>query len=221
MTNAILQLPLDGIGKKIDALQLTVGGNLVLQQRVIARRHERTLTTRYWFSSGALVVGASADAAITGRVYIENDTDSTVLIALTRVAFKSQHASVIATPTAPRFTLRGFTFTQSASPTGTAIVGVKQDSTLAAKNAKWNVRTAKTNMTVTDVGDIASFYPVAALTAVGAATPTYDLWQPEPDRPLIIRAGEGVMIKQADAGTTSDTRVVSFDIEIEEFTDAA
>src|SRR4051794_10458840 len=111
MTNAILQLPGDGIGKKVDALSLTVGGNLVHQQRVISRRHERTLTMRYLFNSGSLVIAAAADASNVGRVYIENDPDSTVLLTVSDVRFTSQHASVLATPTAPRIALRTFTFT--------------------------------------------------------------------------------------------------------------
>jgi hypothetical protein len=221
MTNAYLGMPLDGIGKKVDAVSLTVGGNLVHQQRVIARSHERTLTTRYWFNTGSLVVGAAADAAITGRVYIENDVDSSVLIAVTRVVFTSQHASVLATPTSPRIALRTFTFTQSGSPSGATIAGAKQDSTLPNKNAKWDVRTAKTLMTVTEAADIAIFYPVSALTAVAASTPARDEWVPGADRPLIVRPGEGLMVKQADAGTASDTRVFALSFEIEEFTVAA
>lgn len=220
MTNAYIALPTDGVGKKVDALSLTVAATLVHQQRMIARAHERTLTTRYWFSSGSLVIGAAADAANVGRVYVENDPDSTVLLAVTRIGFTSQHASVLATPTSPRIALRTFTFTGN-TPSGAAVTGAKQDSTLAAKDANWNVRTAATGMTITEVADIAVFYPVAALTAVAAATPARDEWKPEPDRPLILRAGEGLMVKQADAGTTADTRVFAVVIEVEEWTVAA
>jgi hypothetical protein len=219
MTNAILQMPLDGVGKKVDALQLSVGGNLVLQQRVVARRHERTLTTRYHFTTAG-VVGAAADGALAGRVYVENDPDSTVLIAVTRVKFTSQHASVLATPTAPRFVLRSFTFTGN-TPSGTAVTGVKQDSSLAAKDLNWNVRTVSTGMTITEAGDLETFYPVGALTAVAASTPHMAEWKPESDVPLILRAGEGLMLKQIDAGTTSDTRVWALTVDVDEWTVAA
>lgn len=219
MTNAILQLPGDGIGKKIDALSLTVGGNLVHQQRVIARRNERTLTTRYSFTTAG-VVGASADSSNVGRVYVENDPDSTVLIAVTRVKFTSQHASVLATPTAPRYVLRSFTFTGN-TPSGTQVTGVKQDSTLAAKDSNWDVRTAATGMTITEAGDLDTFYPVAALTAVAASTPHMAEWKPESDVPLILRAGQGLMLKQIDAGTASDTRVWALTVDVEQYQDAA
>lgn len=218
MTNARVTLPLDGIGKSVDMLALTVAATLVHQQRVIARSHERTLTTRYWYDTGSLVVGASADAAQTGRVYIENEVGSGILLAVTTARFHSQHASALVTATAPRIALRTFTFTQSGSPSGAALVGVKQDSTLPNKSALWEARTAKTNMTVTEVGDLAVFYPVVALTAVGACAPISDIWRPEPDRPLILRPGEGLMVKQVDAGTASDTRLVGFSFELEEWT---
>lgn len=220
MTNAFLGMPLDGVGKKVDALSLTVAANLVHQQRVIARSHERTLTTRYSFNSGSLVIAAAADSANVGRVYVENDPDSTVLIAVTRVRFTSQHASVLATPTAPRIALRTFTFTGN-TPSGAAITGAKQDSSLAAKDTNWNVRTAATGMTIAEVADIEVFYPVAALTAVAASTPASSEWKPASDSVLILRAGEGLMVKQADAGTASDTRVFSVTVDVDEWTVAA
>lgn len=217
MTNAYAQLPADGSGRKVDALQLTVGGSLVLQQRMIARQHERTLTTAYWYHSGALTVAAAADAANVGRVYVENDPDSTVLIAITRIKFSSQLGSALATPTSPRIVIRQFTFTGN-TPSGTAITGVLQDSTLAAKDSNWNVRTADTGMTITEGGDITGFYVVAGATAVGYSAATVDQWVPaDPMRPIVLRAGQGVMVKQADAGTASDTRRFSVDLDIEEW----
>ena len=217
MTNTYAQLPANGSGQKVDALQLTVGGNTVLQQRMVARAHERTLTTRLWYHSGALTVGASADGANVGRIYVENDPDSTVLIAITRVRFSSQLGSALATPTAPRFVLRAFTFTGNI-PSGTAITGVEQDTSYGAKDANWNVRSAATDMTITEGADVCAFFPVAGATAVGYAPPAVSEWISEPDRPLIVRAGEGYMLKQADAGTASDTRIVTADFEIEEWT---
>lgn len=217
MTNAYAQLPADGSGRKVDALQLTVGGSLVLQQRMIARQHERTLTTAYWFHTGALVVAAAADAANVGRVYVENDPDSSVLLAVTRIRFKSQLGSALATPTSPRIVIRWFTFTGN-TPSGAVITGVLQDSSLAAKNSNWDVRTAATGMTITEAGEIAGFYPVAGATAVAYSPASVDEWVPaDPTRPIIIRAGQGIMVKQADAGTASDTRRFSVDFDIEEW----
>jgi hypothetical protein len=217
VTNSYLRVPADGIGKKVRTRQRAIGSDTIEEQYVLALQHERVLTTRYWFHSGALVVGASADAANVGRVYVENDPDSTVLIALTWVRFTSQIGSALVAPTSPRISLKLFTFTGD-TPSGAAITGVRSDTTLAAKNANWNVRTAATGMTITEGAAFASFFPTASATAVGYAPPAVDEWRPAPDRALILRAGEGVMVKQEDAGTTSDTRRFTLDFEVEEVT---
>lgn len=179
--------------------------------------HGRLVNTRLWYHSGALVVAAAADAANVGRIYIENDPDSPVLVAITRVRFSSQMGSALATPTSPRFVLRYFTFTGN-TPSGAAITGVEQDSNYGAKDGNWNVRTAATGMTITEGADVASFFTVAGATAVAYSPPSVAEWVSEPDRPLILRPGEGIMLKQADAGTASDTRRVTADFEIEEIT---
>lgn len=178
------------------------------------RLHGRAVTTRYWFHSGALVVTAAADGANVGRVYVENDPDSTVILAIPRIRFTSQLGSALATPTSPRIVIRSFTFTGD-TPSGAAITGVKQDTSLASKNGNWNVRTAATGMVITEAGDVCSFFPSAGATAVAYSPATVDRWESLSD-PIILRAGQGLMVKQADAGTTSDTRRFTVDFEIEE-----
>lgn len=217
MTAGFLRLPVDGAGKKLRSRFRTVGSDEVHEQYLIAALHDRVPTTVYWFHSGALVVGAAADAANVGRLYVENDEGSAYLLAVTRVVFRSQLGSALATPTSPRIVLRRFTFTGTA-PSGAAVTGAKQDTGLATKGTDWDVRTAATGMTITEGPDLAAFYPTAGATAVGYAPAVQATWAPAPDRPLVLRAGEGLMVKQADAGTTSDTRRFSVDIEIEEFT---
>lgn len=218
MTASYVQLPADGSGRKIRTRSRTVGSDTVHEQYIQALTHERVLTTRLWYHSGRLTVGASADTSNVGRVYIENDPDSTVVIAITRVRFASQLGSALATPTCPRFVLRYFTFTGN-TPSGTQITGVEQDTSYGAKSSNWDVRTTDTGMTITEGADACSFFVTAGATAVGYAPPAVAEWVSEPDRPLIIRAGQGYMLKQADNGTTSDTRVVTADFEIEEFTE--
>lgn len=190
-------------------------GGIHYQQVIVRPEASRIVTTRLWFHSGQLVVGASADASNVGRVYVENDPDSTVLLAVPWVRFSSQLASALAAPTAPRFVLRFFTFTGN-TPSGATISGAEQDTSYAAKNGNWDVRTAATGMTITEGATIASFHVTASATAVGYAPASVAEWRPQPGRPLILRAGEGLMLKQADAGTTSDTRVVTCDFEVEE-----
>jgi hypothetical protein len=177
MTASYIQLLADGPGKKVRSRYLTQGSDIVYEQYVQALRHPRTLTTKYWYHSGALVVGASADGANVGRVYIENDPDSTVLIALLRARFTSQQGSALVTATSPRITLRRFTFTGN-TPSGATLTGALIDSTLPAKNSNWDVRTAATGMVITEAGDICSFFPVTAITAVGACAASVDNLSP-------------------------------------------
>jgi hypothetical protein len=217
MAKDFWRYPADGTGKRQSTRVRVVGANTVHEPYTIALPTDRILTTRYSFWTTSLVVGASADASNVGRVYIENDQSSPVLICLRRASFRSQHASVLATPTAPRLVLRRFTFTGTA-PSGAVVAGAKADSLLANKSADWDVRTATTGMSaIAEVADIASFYPTAALTAVGAAPPSAEVWYPTADETHVLRAGEGIMVKQADAGTASDTRVFQFGFLIDEY----
>lgn len=218
MTEAYIQLPADGTGKRTRTRSRTIDGATVHEPYSLALLSERVLTTRYFFGSGALVVAAAADSANVGRVYLFNDADSAVLIALTRVTFYSQLGSALATPTSPRFSLKRFTATGTA-PSGTEITGAKQDTTLPDKNAGWSVRTTTTNMgTITEGAELMSFMPIAGATAVAYTPASMGLWVPEPNEAVILRAGEGVMVKQADAGTTSDTRRVIVNFQVDEFT---
>lgn len=213
--NAYVQVPADGAGKKVRSVVQTMALGDLHSEFVIALTHARQVTNVYNFCSLALVIGASADGANVGRIYVENDPDSTVFIAITRIRFRSQLGSALLTPTSPVISLRRFTFTGN-TPSGTAISGSLMDSTMTAKDSNWNVRTAATGMTITEGADIVTFLPTANDTAVGQASPSVDEWAPDRDAPLILRAGQGALVKQVDAGTTSDTRRFIVDIVIEE-----
>jgi hypothetical protein len=107
-----------------------------------------------------------------------------------------------------------FTFTGVAS--GAALTPGKFDSTYAATTA--SVRTAVTGMTTTKVADMLCSFPIASATAVGYAPPSMDetVFQAE-EQQIILRAGEGICLWQADAGTTADTRRIQSLIVWEEF----
>lgn len=214
-TASYIQVPIDAGGKKVRSSITTVGSDDVHMQHLVAIPYSYQVTNVYSFHSGALVIAVAADAANVGRVYVENDPDSTVLIAIRAIRFTSQVGSVLATPTSPRIAVRRITFTGN-TPSGTAITGALMDSSMTAKDSNWNVRTAGTGMVITDAADVVAFYPVATQTAVGANSPSVDIWRPDPAYPLILRAGHGISIKQLDAGTTADTRRFTVDIEVAE-----
>ena len=176
---------------------------------------ENRLRNGMWYAhSGAFVVLAAAHGAGAGYMWLINHVSSGVLVALRRIRCSSQHGSALPTPTSPRVLMERFTFTGTAS--GAQITPAKRRSSDAAQGT-WSIRTANTGMTQTAGAVHMAFFPVAALTAVGACTPLVDEWEPPtPDDQIILAAGEGLRIYQADAGTASDTRRLFFDLTIEE-----
>lgn len=213
MTQGYIQLPSEGSGKKVNARHRTVDANDVYEQYVIALPNDRIRVTKLSFPSAALVIQASADGAGVGRHVVANNTGSAALIAVTRVAFQSQLGSALVAITSPRFSLIRFSYT--GTPSGSTVAGCPLDSTDAAKSSAWNAYQATTGMTVTDVATLHSFLPIASATAVGYSPPQKDEWRSETSAPLILRAGEGLLVRQVDAATASDTRryVVTFDVE--------
>lgn len=215
-----VQVPVDAGGKKLATALQTVGGDDVHLEYVVAQPFDYQITNVYSFSVGNETIGASADATNVGRVYVENDPDSLVIIAVRKIHFTSQVNSALATPTGPFIAVKRFTFTGN-SPSGSTIGACLMDTNMTAKNSNWNVRYQSTGMVVTEGVEVTGFYPIASLTAVGNSTPVVDEWKPDPMYPLIIRAGQGIMVQQVNAGTASDTRRFGVVFEIAEVTLAA
>lgn len=221
MAETYTQVAPNSTGNKIHARSYTVGADTVLDQYVIPQS-ERTRLGVYRAVPAAMTITAAADAATVGRWWLINPVGSTTAVAVKRVAFTSQHNTALATPTGPRITLERVTFTGTATGASvtpskrvrTAIGGLTADATPVA-----SVRTASTGLTLT-AGEVhKAFFPVVALTAVGAAPPAVDDYDPAiEDEELILAAGEGLVCRQADAATTSDTRRWSNVIMWEEFT---
>lgn len=202
MPESYAQIQPDGSGKRIRTRERTVSGNVVEEQYVVALDSDRVLAARFYADGGLMTVLATADATKVGRWYLFNPVASTIIIALRRVEFASQHSSVLATPTAPRIALRTFTATGTFS--GTSITPAQHDTTDAAQVAVFGSNS--TGLTLTDGNIVRCFFPTVALTAVGIAGPSEDDWIPDPAYPLILRAGQGVYLTQLDNGTASDTR---------------
>jgi hypothetical protein len=175
---------------------------------------ERVRTGVYLAQTGAHVVGATADLATAGRWFLINPIGSTVLVALRRVEFMAQMGSALATPTSPRLQLERFTFTGTAS--GATITPAKRATSDAAGVAK--LLTATTGLVTTAGAAIYAFLPVASGTAVGFADATTADWLPDEDGMPVLAAGEGIVFRQADAGTVSDTRRYVTNIAWDEYT---
>jgi hypothetical protein len=190
----------------------TIGGSTYAEQFVVPVRER--VTTAILLYSIVNTVQASAHTAPAGFWWIFNHVASGVTLCLRRINFASQHNTVLATPTGPRISLRRITFT--GTPSGTAVTGAKAASS-QTPSANWSVRSTNTGPTITQGADAFAFFPVAAITAVGACPPAYEDWNPEDEGMIVLAAGEGIVCMQLDAGTTSDTRRFVCNFAVEEY----
>jgi len=221
MAESFVQVAPDSTGRKLHTISAVVGASTVEEQVVIVSS-ARTRVGLYRVATGAHVVLATAHAATAGFWWLINPIGSGVAMSLKRVAFMSQHGSVLATPTSPRIMLERFTFTGTASGASitpsrrvrTAVAGLAADAAPVG-----SLRTASTGLTLTAGESLRQFLTVAALTAVAAVPPGEDDHAPDvEDEETILSAGEGIVCRQADAGTTGDTRRFVTNLAWEEFT---
>jgi len=166
----------------------------------------------YYVESGNQTVLASAHAATAGFFWLVN-TSSTVKVYIRSIGFVWSGTAATAFPTSPRITVERITFT--GTPSGATLTPAKRASTDAANTA--TLRTASTGMTITAGAVIESFVVGSILTAVGAISVPEEIWQsPDDDGMILLGQNEGIVVRQADAGTTADSRKVVMTIAWEE-----
>lgn len=214
-------MPAEGAGPKLNTRQrnVTIGGATatVLEQRVIPIS-ERVRSGVYVAEPGPQTVLGTADAAPAGRWFLINPVGSGLFVALRRVDFMSQIGSALITPTSPRVQLCRFAFTGTA--TGAAVSPANSRTANPANVG--SLRTASTGLTITVGNPFYSFLPVASLSAtaasVAALPSSEDTYAPSEEEMQVLAPGEGVYLRQPDAGTTSDTRRYVTNVAWEEFT---
>jgi hypothetical protein len=167
----------------------------------------RTLKGLYYFESGLLTVLAAAHAATGGFFWLINPVGSTVIGRVKKLDAYSAPTAATAFTTSPRVRVERVTFTGTAS--GATIAPAKRDSTDAA--ATLSLRTASTGLVLTADNPVDSFCIQCVVTAAGIAMPQQmSIYQAQRDEDdgIILRAGEGLVFRQADAGSASDTRFI-------------
>lgn len=212
---AFAQLPSDSgnTGKQMRTQTRVVGSNTV-HEHFFVQSSTRDTVGSYVAHSGNLTIQAAAHTLPAAFLYVFNPVGSTVKMALTAIEIITQLNSALAAPTSPRLLWKLFTFTGTAS--GAQITPGKIDSTMAAPTG--NVRTASTGLTLTNGADMIASLPTASATAVGYAPPQMDEWFEDVEQnQIILRAGEGILLYQPDAGTTSDTRRLIVTVKWDEF----
>lgn len=172
------------------------------RQRMVLNRPK--LLGAYKFESGIQSVLASAHASTAGFFWLINPIGSTVLAIIKKLMMTGWPTAASAFVTSPRITIERTTFTGTAS--GASITPAKRDSNDAASVC--SIRTASTGLTLTAGAICGDFSIPAVLTAVGIHCPVdqylYDAT--DDDDYIVLRAGEGIICRQPDAGSTSDTR---------------
>lgn len=197
---------------EVRSRERAVDGGTYAEQYIIAQRER--VSTGVWLYSFLAVVAAAAQTANTqGFLWVHNPS-STLLLAVRRSNFTSQHGSALATPTSPRIAWRRFTST--GTPSGATVTPCKAKS--SDPSATHSVRSAITGLTVTEVADAFAYLPVSAVTAVGACPPAYQDWNPEDEGMISLAQNEGVVLRQLDAGTAADTRRFCVNFALEEYT---
>ncbi len=169
---------------------------------------------------------AAADAATVGRFWLINPVGSGVGIAVLRVVAYFTIVTEVDMLTAPRITLERVTFTgvaSGASLTPSKRVRTTVQGQVVDAAAVGSVRTASTGLTLT-AGEVehAFLAPTYGLTTsgIGVSQPPMNIYglSERGEDALILAAGEGLVCRQPDAGSTTDGRRFVCTLEWEEFT---
>lgn len=211
-------------GAKAATMARTVGSDLVEIPLYIEERKEVVKGVYRAGMAIQSVQAAAQNATSTGFIWITCPAAVTTrAIRIRRAKLVFQHsAATAAMNTIPRIGLARFTFTGTAS--GATVAGAKIDPD--SPNPSVDMRTAVTGMTVTlntDPGSLLSTV-IAPPTMVLTALPTTGIVAlPNSEQELVaigsdedewpmIKSGQGLVIYQLDAGSTTDLRRFSLDI---------
>jgi hypothetical protein len=216
---AIIQLPDDAgnAGKKIRTQSRVVGANTVHEHFFIEGRACQVLSVYRLAVTQQTVLAAAQNGTTAGFLFGHMpSTAGAKSLRIRRASFTSQHSTALATPTAPRLVIRRYTSAGGLS--GAALAPAKVKTSWANPAAIFSL--VNTGNTVVHVGDPFGAAALAgALTAVGAYEPCYkDLVDPAADEDewMEFAAGEGFVVYQDTAGTTSDTRKFSLQFLFDE-----
>lgn len=172
-----------------------------------------TARPKYIVSNKVAIV-AAAHAATAGFLWLFNPIASTKNIAIRRIVARVATVTVLAVPTAPRISIERMTSTTD--PSGAVVTAAKLETAEAVPSAI--VTAVTTGLTPVAGAVITAFLCPAVMTAVGSGTVIVDQnFIPNISEEIILIPGEGIVVRQADAGTTSDTRIAVIDIVWEEY----
>jgi hypothetical protein len=173
-----------------------------------------SLCPKFTMHSGNLVVLATAHTATAGYFWIINPVGNSKNIKIRKILFRSAPTTALACLTAPRINIERVTFTGTAS--GAQITPAKIET--SESNATGLVLTASTGLSLSAGAVICAFIVTSVLTAIGVGVSHQQELISSEDGEIILAPGEGIICRQADAGTTSDTRKIILNLTWEEYT---
>lgn len=196
-------------GKKQRVQTKTINA-VQVQEHFVVPSPAYTLTGRYFFESAIKSISAAGgeNGTTTGSLWFQNPVAATITAILRSLeAVLAANAATVAA-SAPDVLFQKFTFTGTAS-------GAQEDALIQKTGLTANqlrIRSAMTGMTVSLVtGVIGKVVPPAILTAVGIYGGIVPVYRQDPQvyqrgQDLEIAPGEGIVVYQVGAGSTTDPR---------------
>ena len=164
--------------------------------------------------SNKVAVVQTAHSATEGYFWIFNPIASTKNMAIRRIVARLATVTALVCVTSPRISVERMT--SITDPSGAMITPAKLET---AETDKVGLVTAiSTGLTPVAGAVITAFLVPGVMTAVGGSTCVDQAFIPNISEEIILIPGEGIVIRQADNGTASDTRIAVVDIVWEEYT---
>jgi hypothetical protein len=195
------------------------------EQIVVALPNFRQVLGNYAAHSGTITVLAAAHGATAGFAVLINRSTAQ-MAAIRRVEFIEYPSAATIFASAPRITMERMTHTGTPSAgliSPAKTVRTTQNGEVAAATNVAEFRVATTGLTLTAGEAIYAFLVrpvIVAYAASGASEPPAvpEYWTPLEGEGIVLANAEGVVFRQADAGTASDTRKFHIDLAWEEYT---
>lgn len=162
-------------------------------------------------TSPLIAVAAAAQTGTTAHAYLFNPPASARTLAIRRVETHSMGVALAAAIT--RLTMNRFTATGAF--TGAEVAPIKIDTTSGNNVGRFS--TVSTGLTLTAGAVAYTFFTMAVITAAGTVTPVLLEYEPREEGMIVLRAGEGVLFQQPDAGVATDPRRLAINVAWEEF----
>jgi hypothetical protein len=193
-------------GPRVRTQTRVIGGNPQHIHFFVPTLLEQVLGTYRYTQPQNTILASAQNGTTAGMLFCHvPSTVSGKAARLRRLSFTSHHSTVLATPTAPRLVATRFTSAGALTTT----LQVPQKNRTSYPTPVMLISPVNTGLTVVHVAPFGSGAIAGALTAVGAYEPCFkDMVDPAADEDEwpVFEPGEGFVVYQDTAGTSSDTR---------------